>query len=129
LPDALTIALACAKAADAIQAEEIVVIDLRGLSSIADYFVVCTATSVPHLKAVSREIQHGVGEALGEKPRTSEGDASSLWLVIDYVDVIVHIFHSEKRYFYAIEDLWADAPQVPLQLGQMSSSDQNARGR
>lgn len=126
MPDALTIALACAKAADAIQAEEIMVIDLRGLSSIADYFVVCTATSVPHLKAVSREIQHGVSEALGEKPRTSEGDASSMWLVIDYVDVIVHIFHSEKRYFYAIEDLWADAQRVPLELEQLRPSDRIA---
>jgi ribosome-associated protein len=114
VPDSLTIAKTCAKCADDIQAEDIVVLDLRGLSSIADYFVICTASSVPHLKAVSRDIRAKTEEAIGEKPRSSEGDASSLWIVIDYVDVVVHIFHAELRDVYCLEDLWSDAPEVPL---------------
>ncbi len=114
MPDAITIAKTCAKFADEIQAEDIMVLDLRGISSIADYFVVCTATSVPHLKATNREIRSGVEKDLDEKPRSGEGDASSLWVVIDYVDVVVHIFHEEKRELYAIEDLWSDAPRVRL---------------
>jgi len=112
--DAITIAKTCAKFADEIQAENVVVLDLRGISSIADYFVICTATSVPHLKAVNREIRRGTEAAISEKPRSGEGDASSLWLIIDYVDVIVHIFHEEKRDLYSLEDLWSDAPRVAL---------------
>lgn len=114
MPDSLTIAKACAKCADDIQAEDIVVLDLRGISSIADYFVICTATSVPHLKAVNRDVRAKTEEEIGEKPRSGEGDASSLWMILDYVDVIVHIFHSEMRDVYSLEDLWSDAPRVPL---------------
>ncbi len=114
LTDALTIAKTCAKIADDIQAEEIVVLDLRGISNIADYFVICTATSVPHLKAAARDIRHKAEEQLGESPRSADGDASSLWIVIDYVDVVVHIFHEELRDLYRLEDLWSDAPRVPL---------------
>ena len=94
------------------QAEDIVVLDLRGLSTLADFFVVCTATSVPHLKAVSREIRGRTEEEIGERPRSAEGQAESLWLVIDYVDVVVHIFHQDKRDYYSLEDLWSDAPRV-----------------
>lgn len=114
MPDSLTIAKTCAKCADDIQAEDIVVLDLRGISSIADYFVICTATSIPHMKAVSRDIRAKTEAAIGEKPRSADGDPSSLWIVIDYVDVIVHVFHSDKRDVYALEDLWSDAPRVPL---------------
>ena len=114
MPDSLTIATTCAKCADDIKAEDVVVLDLRGISSIADYFVICTATSVPHLKAVNRDIRAKTEDALGEKPRSGEGDPASLWMVIDYVDVIVHIFHSQTRDVYSLEDLWSDAPRVPL---------------
>ncbi|NLT71980.1 MAG: ribosome silencing factor [Verrucomicrobiaceae bacterium] len=114
MPDSLTIAKTCAQCAEDIQAEEIVVLDLRGVSSIADYFVICTATSVPHLKAVHRDIREKTEEILGEKPRSSEGDPASLWMVLDYVDVVVHLFHSEIRNLYSLEDLWSDAPRVPL---------------
>lgn len=114
MADSLTIAKTCAKHADDIQAEDIVVLDLRGISNLTDFFVVCTATSVPHLKAVAREIRQHTEEDLGEVPRSSEGDATSLWVVMDYVDVVVHIFHSELRDVYCLEDLWSDAPQLPL---------------
>lgn len=114
MPDSLTIAKTCAKYANEIQAEDIVILDLRGISTLADFFVVCTATSVPHLKAVSRDVRTKTEEEIGETPRSSEGEASSLWLVIDYVDVVVHIFHQDKRDVYSLEDLWADAPRIDL---------------
>jgi ribosome-associated protein len=115
VPEALTIAKTCARFADEIQAEDIVVLDLRGISSLADYFVICTATSLPHLKAVSRDVRIKTEEEIGEKPRSADGEATSMWLVIDYVDVVVHIFHEEKRTLYALEDLWSDAPRVELE--------------
>lgn len=112
--DGLTIVKTCAKYADEIQAEDIVVLDLRGISTIADYFVICSGTSIPHLKAVSREIREKTAEDIGEKPRSSDGEARSMWMVIDYVDVVVHILHEETRSLYALEDLWGDAPRVDL---------------
>ncbi len=112
--DALTISKTCAKFADEIQAEDIVILDLQGISTIADYFVICSGTSIPHLKAVSREIREKTVEEIGEKPRSSDGEARSMWMVIDYVDVVVHILHEETRELYALEDLWGDAPRVAL---------------
>ncbi|MCB1090859.1 MAG: ribosome silencing factor [Verrucomicrobiae bacterium] len=112
--DALDIAKACALHADQIKAEDILILDLRGLSSITDFFVLCTGTSTPHLRAIRRDIADKVEESLGEKPRSVEGDPESQWLVLDYVNVIVHIFHEEKRRHYGLETLWKDAPRVPL---------------
>ncbi|MEM1443890.1 MAG: ribosome silencing factor [Verrucomicrobiota bacterium] len=122
MPDSLTIAKTCASHADEMQAEDIVILDLRGISSLADYFVICTATSLPHLKAVNREVRGKTEDTIGEKPRSSEGDPDSMWLVIDYVDVVVHIFHGEKRTHYALEDLWSDAPRVELDDAESSDS-------
>lgn len=110
--DGLTISKTCAKYADEIQAEDIVILDLRGISTIADYFVICTGTSIPHLKAISREIRQKTAEEIGEKPRSCDGEARSMWMVIDYVDVVVHILHENTREIYALEDLWGDAPRV-----------------
>ena len=112
--DVLTFSKTCAKYADEIQADEIVILDLRGISTIADYFVVCTGTSIPHLKAISREIRTKTSEEIGENPRTSDGDPRSMWMIIDYVDVVVHILHEEAREFYALEDLWGDAPRIAM---------------
>lgn len=109
---AQTIAETCAKFADEIQAEDIVTLDLRGISTIADYFVICSGTSIPHLKGMFRDIRRNTEEAIGEAPRRSDGNAESQWMVIDYVDVIVHIFHKDKRGVYSLEDLWSDAPRV-----------------
>ena len=122
MPDALTIAKTCAKFANEIQAEEIVVLDLNGISSIADYFVICSGTSMPHLKAIARDIRQNTEEAIKVAPRSNEGLVESQWMVIDYVDVIVHIFHEEKRDVYRLEDLWSDAPRLELGLTQEAKS-------
>ncbi len=123
MPDAETIAKTCAKYADDIQAEDIVVLDLRGISSIADFFVICTGTSMPHLKAILRDVREKTQEEIGESPRSAEGDAESHWLVIDYVDVIVHIFHEDKRDVYTLEDLWSDAPRLQIPSQQATEAE------
>ncbi len=113
--DSLTLAKTCAACAQEIQAENVVVMDLRGISSLSDFFVVCSGTSIPHLKAIMREVRANVADQVDESPRSAEGDATSLWMVIDYVDVMVHIFHDEKREQYSLEDLWSDAPRIEVE--------------
>lgn len=109
------LALAAATYADEKQAEDISVLDLRGISSIADYFVVCTGGSTPHLKAIRREVDEKIAIEHGVKPRAIDGNPESQWLVIDYVDVIVHIFHKDRRDSYSLEDLWSDAQRVAFE--------------
>ena len=106
------LAVACARAAEEIQAEEIRVLDLQGISSLTDFMVVCSGTSMPHLKAILRDVAANVSEETGAKPLHSEGKADSRWVVLDYVDVMVHIMHQEMRDLYGLEDLWGDAKEV-----------------
>jgi ribosome-associated protein len=106
------LALACAKAADGIQAENIRVWDMRGVSTLTDYMIVCSGNSMPHLRAVIREIAAVVEENNGNTPSFTEGKADTRWVVLDYVDVMVHVMHQEMRDFYALEELWADAKEV-----------------
>ncbi len=103
---------ACARAAEEKQAEDIVILDLRGISTITDYFVICSGTSLPHLKAVRREIADQIRTVHGDRPRTTDGELESRWVVLDYGDVIVHVFHHEMRSVYSLEDLWSDAPHT-----------------
>lgn len=92
------------------KATDIVALDLRGLSSCADFYVICTIDSEPQMRAVARSIEQELREKLGAKQYASEGDAISSWVVLDYVDVMVHIFTPEMRLRYAMEELWGDAP-------------------
>lgn len=110
--DGLELAKACAKAADEIQAEKIRVWDLRGLSNLTDFMIVCSGSSMPHLRAILRDIRGNVEEQHGNKPANAEGNADTRWVVLDYIDVMVHVMHEELRDFYGLEDLWADAKEV-----------------
>ena len=82
--------------------------DVRGISGIADAFVVATGTAAPHLKALVAGTQAAMKDAGVESYRTS-GDPQSGWIVVDYVDVVVHVFSPEARAYYALEKLWAGA--------------------
>jgi ribosome-associated protein len=106
------LALACAKAADDIQAEGIRLWDMRGVSTLTDFMIVCSGNSMPHLRAVIRDIAAIVEEQNGNKPSFTEGRADTRWVVLDYVDVMVHVMHQEMRDFYALEELWKDAKEV-----------------
>ena len=109
------LALACAKAADEIKAEDIRVWDLHGISSLTDYMVVCSGSSMPQLRAILREVAGRVEEQYGVKPVHAEGKADTRWVVLDFIDVMVHVMHQELRDFYGLEELWKDAREVPWQ--------------
>jgi ribosome-associated protein len=96
------------------KAENVVVLDLRGISSFTDFFVICSGTSEPHLKAIAGEIQDRLKKDHGIRPHAVDGYPMSQWIVIDYSDVIIHIFHESKRGFYSLEDLWSDAPRLEI---------------
>ena len=88
------------------------ILDLRGISSFTDFFVICSGTSEPHLKAIAGEIEQRLREEHGIRPAAVDGFPASQWMVLDYLQVIVHVFHSDKRAFYSLEDLWGDAPRL-----------------
>ena len=95
------------------KAENIVSLDLTGIDGVVtDAFVICTGNSTTQVAAIADGIEEEVLKQLKEKPRRIEGMNNALWVVIDYVDVMVHIFDPETREFYKLEGLWADAPAV-----------------
>jgi ribosome-associated protein len=116
--EGLELAKACAQAADEIKAENIRVWDLRGLSTLTDFMVVCSGESMPHLRAILREIDREVSEKKGVAPVYAEGKADSRWVVLDYVDVMIHIMDSNMREHYGLEQLWGDAKEVEWQEGK-----------
>lgn len=91
------------------KAEDIVILDLRNLTTITDFFVICTGSSDVHVKAVADTVIDG-SKKIGERPWHKEGITHRSWILLDYVDVVVHIFLKETRQFYGLEKLWADAP-------------------
>ena len=107
----LKIASTAAQAADHRKGEDILILDLREVSSIADFFVIATGTSEPHLKAIRNEIEERLKKE-GVKVRGVDGFPMSHWVVIDCFDVLIHVFSKERREFYALERLWGDAPRV-----------------
>lgn len=106
------LARACAQAALDKKAEDIVILDMRLISTFTDFFVICSATSEPQLKAVASSIREQVRDLHGRRPTTEDGFPASQWVVIDYGEVIVHVFYTEKREFYRLEDLWNDAARI-----------------
>lgn len=110
------LAALCAEFAANKKAEDIVAIDMRGISSFTDFFVICSGTSEPHLKAIAGEIQDKLREEHNIRPHAVDGYPLSQWVIVDFSDVLVHIFHTDKRGFYALEDLWSDAPRLQLAL-------------
>jgi ribosome-associated protein len=83
---------------------------LRAISTFTDFFVICSATSEPQLKAVANEIETQLREDHSIRPVAIDGFPASQWIVLDYLQVVVHVFHRDKRAFYSLEDLWGDAP-------------------
>jgi ribosome-associated protein len=96
------------------KAIDLAVLDLQGLSTIADFFLVCSARSVPQADTIAEAVR-GALRAEGVRPRHNEGSAQSGWLLLDYGDVVVHVFLEETRGFYALERLWGDAPLVSVE--------------
>jgi ribosome-associated protein len=112
----LEIARACALYADDKKAENIRILDLRGLSPVADYFVLVTAMSTPQLRAVRDEIVERMKDEHATPPDVKDGNFESQWIILVYGSIMVHILTPEKREFYALEELWGDAPEMGLTL-------------
>ena len=110
------LAIAVAKQAYENKAKKIKFLDLIGISSIADFFVICTVDSIPQLKALRRDIDKDIKSIYSVSPRAIEGTPESLWLIIDYVDVVLHIFHDDLRNNYTLEELWSDSTDVDLKF-------------
>lgn len=103
----------CANVAADKKAEDILVIDLRGLSTFTDFYVICSGSSEPQLKAIAGEISDRLKKE-NVRPLGVDGFPLSQWVVADYGSVVVHIFHTTKREIYRLEELWNDAPRLKL---------------
>jgi ribosome-associated protein len=110
--DSKKLALLCRKFADNKKAEDLVVLDVRKLSSVTDFFVIASGTSEPHLRAILDELKDRLREDHGLRPRAVDGTARGAWVVLDFFDVIVHIMRADVRERYDLESLWGDAPRV-----------------
>ena len=110
--DAKKLAQLCRDLAENRKAENVTLLDVRGLCSITDYFVIASGTSEPHLRAIKEEITEKLQENHNLQPRAVDGNLHGAWVVLDFFDVIVHVMRPEARERYDLEGLWADAPRV-----------------
>ena len=95
------------------RATDLVVLDVQGVSSVTDYFLICSGKSTTHLQTITKAIRDELkGE--GVRPLHAEGVAESGWILLDYGDVLMHVFLEDTRAYYALERLWGDAPAVSL---------------
>jgi ribosome-associated protein len=110
--DSRKLAGLCREFADNRKAENIVILDVRKVSSVTDFFVIASGTSEPHLRAIVEEITGRVRDEVGQRPRAVDGTVRGAWVVLDYFDVIVHVMRQDVRERYDLEGLWGDAAPV-----------------
>ncbi|MGL6095890.1 MAG: ribosome silencing factor [Fimbriiglobus sp.] len=126
IPDALARACLAAKTATENKAQDVVVLDLRPITPVFDFFVIATGASRRQVHTIVEECDAAL-RAVGDARAAVEGYDSSKWVVQDYGDVLVHVFDPDTRVYYSLEDLWADAPRVDWQ-GQLDDDAADARG-
>jgi len=107
-----TLALTCARLADNKKAENIALLDLRSISSIADYFVIVTGSNEPHLRAIVDEISEKLRLDHNVRPLSVDGAKITPWIVLDFIDVLVHVMNDEFRELYDLENLWGDGEKI-----------------
>ena len=110
-----SLALACVRLADNKKAENIALLDLRELSSVADYFVIATGSNEPHLRAIVDEITEKLRLDHNVRPYSTEGTRVTPWIVLDFIDVIVHVMNEEFRELYGLENLWGDGKKIDFE--------------
>jgi len=111
-PELLRVAAAAAASK---KATDLVGLDLSGLEGVADYFLICSGASEPQVKAIAEEVEDKLRER-GTRPWHVEGREYRRWVLLDFVDVVVHVFHERTRDYYLLERLWGDARRVDLGL-------------
>lgn len=110
--DSKKLALLCRDFAENKKAEDIVVLDVRKLSSVTDYYVIASGSSEPHLRSIVFEMTDRLREDYGVRANAVEGDSKAPWQVLDFFDVVVHVMKQDVREKYDLESLWGDAPRV-----------------
>jgi ribosome-associated protein len=120
--DSKKLAELCRSFADNKKAENIVILDVRDLSSVTDYFVIASGTSEPHLRAIVDEITDRLRDEHDLRPLRKEGSMQGAWVVLDFFDVIVHVMRSDTRVRYDLEGLWGDAARVKLKAKPKKNS-------
>ena len=108
-------ALEAASAASSKKAERIVILDVSKQLVITDYFVICSGNTDRQVKTIADEVEKHLLEKHRRKPFRREGEREGTWVLLDYVDFVVHVFRKEERDYYELERLWADAPQIPFE--------------
>jgi ribosome-associated protein len=121
IPGSKEVALAAARAAAAKQGEDIAILDVHELIVITDFFVIASGSSDRQVRTIVDEVEKAVRER-GVRPVRREGETENRWVLLDYVDVVVHVFADEEREYYDLERLWRDAPRVRWQDSDAVSS-------
>ncbi|MFT6996315.1 MAG: ribosome-associated protein [Cryomorphaceae bacterium] len=104
------------EAIDEVKGREVISLDLRNIpNSVSDFFIICHGTSNTHVEAIAHSVQKHLNAALGENPVSKEGSDTADWILLDYFNVVVHVFKEEARRFYSLEKLWADADVKQLE--------------
>ena len=114
-PDAQSLARTAARLTLNKRAEDVMILDLRELDGVCDYFFICSGSSEVQVKAIAEAVEDGLRER-GVRPWHIEGFESRRWVLLDYVEVVVHVFHEKTREYYMLDRLWGDARSVDLGL-------------
>ena len=120
--------MAAARAAEENRGEDIVILDMRTITPVFDYFVIATGNSRRQLHAISEDIERVLQEELRDKRMGIEGYDESRWILLDYGNVVIHLFDAETREFYALEDFWSEAQHVPLPWDTTEASSTSNEG-
>jgi ribosome-associated protein len=116
--ESTTLAQRLAELADSKGASEIVVLDMRGLVAYTDFLTICTARNARQARAIVDEVKLRLKQEHGLLPGGIEGEGAAGWIVLDYLDAVLHVFTADERERYQLEDLWREAPRLELQLAQ-----------
>lgn len=121
------LAHAAAAAASSKKAERIVILDVSKQLVITDHFVICSGSSDRQVKSIADEVQKVLAAENNVKPFRREGEREGRWVLLDYVDFVVHVFHREDREYYDLERLWSDAPKIEFEDEQGWEEDERTR--
>jgi ribosome-associated protein len=127
--DSKKLALLCREFADNKKAEDVIILDVRDLSSVTDYFVIASGTSEPHLRAIVDEITDGLRNDYDLRPVRTDGSTQGAWVVLDFFDVIVHVMRADMRERYDLEGLWGDAARVKAKKKLTAKVQKRKAGR
>ncbi len=119
--DSLALAQRAAQIAIDNKAQDVVLLDLRGVTDMTDFFVIASGTSDTHVSGIGHHILEDMKKE-GSRAHHIEGLEKGRWVLLDYVDFVVHVFHPTLRNFYQLERLWADAEQMPLESAQRAGA-------